>query len=72
MGNATKRNLQGGLRCVFLIGALCGCVSVAQATVLLFDQVRDASSAVIPSVSGRAVPQDYGARVAGSPQNVLG
>jgi hypothetical protein len=72
MGNGTERDLQGGMRCLFLIGALCGWVSGAQATVLLFDQVRDASSTVIPSVSGFVVEQDYGDRVAGSPQNVLG
>ena len=46
----------------------------SRATVLIFDQARDAVSGTIvePTSPGANVPQDYGDRVTGSPMDVLG
>lgn len=41
------------------------------ATVLTFDQIRE-GGLVVPTISGRGVPQDYGDRVTGSPMAVSG
>jgi hypothetical protein len=51
--------------------AVCFCGTDARATVLTFDQIR-LSGVVVPTISGNAVPQDYGDRVSGSPQPVAG
>lgn len=48
-----------------------GTASQTQATKLTFDQIRQADE-IIPTISGRAVPQDYGDRVTGSPMDVTG
>jgi hypothetical protein len=52
----------------------CLAPSAANATVLLFDQTRSAVSGdvVEPVSAGANLPQDYGDRVAGSPQTVAG
>ncbi len=57
----------------WLITAICICFGSMQAhaTILTFDQTRE-SGVVIPTISGRPVQQDYGDRVAGSPQAVAG
>lgn len=62
------------LRCIGTVAvaiALCGLSNVSRATILEFDQVRE-SGTVIPTISGRAVEQDYGDRVSTSPMNVSG
>lgn len=41
----------------------------AQATILLFDQMRSVG-AIVPTISGNDVPQDYGDRVTGTTQSV--
>jgi hypothetical protein len=46
-------------------------VTNAAATILVFDQMREAGL-VVPVVSGNGVPQDYGDRVAGTVQAVPG
>jgi hypothetical protein len=48
-----------------------GLSAVSHATILEFDQIRE-SGTVIPTISGRAVEQDYGDRVDTSPMNVSG
>jgi hypothetical protein len=59
-----------------LLGALAllACSGPAGATILLFDQSRDAVSQTIvePTVGGDSLPQDYGDRAAGAVQDVLG
>jgi hypothetical protein len=54
--------------------AMCGFMAEARATILLFDEARDAAThtIVVPTTSGATVEQDYGDRVTGSPQSVLG
>lgn len=52
---------------------LAALAEVARATVLIFDQARSSTGAlVVPVTSGANVPQDYGDRVAQSPQTVSG
>jgi hypothetical protein len=57
---------------MFVLGALAS--GSAHATVLLFDQTRNPATgvAVEPIYAGADLPQDYGDRVAGSPQDVTG
>ena len=48
-------------------------VGESQATVLIFDQTRNATqTAVVPTSAGSVVQQDYGDNVTGSPMNVPG
>lgn len=51
--------------------ALYCCASAAWGETLTFDQIRE-GGVVVPTISGREVPQDYGDRVSGSPQDVPG
>ena len=61
----------GGLA-LFLLGTLVS--GTAGATILQFDQARSRAtgSTVEPTYAGAGLPQDYGDRVAGSPQSVSG
>jgi hypothetical protein len=45
---------------------------IGQASILEFDQIRDATGNVIPTISGRAVESDYGDRITASVMNVPG
>jgi MYXO-CTERM domain-containing protein len=74
MGIQGHRMIDRGVWCLAAALALWGWVSEAHATILLFDQARDATSHTIvePTTSGASVEQDYGDRVTGSPQSVLG
>ncbi len=53
-----------GVRGALLVLAVTSLGTPARATVLTFDQVRIGGS-VVPTISGNAVPQDYGDRVSG-------
>lgn len=57
-----------------VLAATLGCMAgEAGATILTFDQARNATgTTVIPIQAGAAVPQDYGDRVTGSPMAVAG
>ena len=66
---ARRANRAGGLVAVAI--ALCGLSNASRATILEFDQIREAGT-VIPTISGRAVEQDYGDRVSTSPMTVSG
>jgi hypothetical protein len=59
---------RGVLRALFFFLFLAG---AGRATILTFDQIRLAG-AVVPTISGNDVPQDYGANVSGSPMAVPG
>ena len=52
-----------GARAALLVLAMAALAVPAEATILTFDQVR-IGGAVVPTVSGNPVPQDYGDRVA--------
>ena len=67
MGTAYRPNIA----CLAALVALTAFTTRAQATVLLFDQMRELG-VVVPTVSGNDVPQDYGDRVAGAVQAVPG
>jgi hypothetical protein len=49
-----------------------GFTDVGQASIIEFDQIRDANGNVIPTISGNAVPEDYGDRITASVVNVPG
>jgi hypothetical protein len=51
---------------------LAGLADVSRASILEFDQIRDTSGTVIPTISGNGPEQDYGDRVTTSPMNVSG
>lgn len=64
-------------RCALLLaaaGAWSGLAEEARATVLVFDESRDAATGttVVSTTSGADIQQDYGDRVTGSPMNVTG
>jgi hypothetical protein len=65
------KNWLSQLRWLVTVTVACCCTIDLRATILTFDETR-VSGAVIPTVSGNAVPQDYGDRVGGSPQTVPG
>lgn len=64
-------SLVGALLAAAVLGGFAG---DASATILVFDQVRLGSGAVVPTMGGVStiVPQDYGDRVTGSPMAVTG
>ena len=49
-----------------------GFTGVGQASIIEFDQIRDATGTVIPTISGNAVELDYGDRITASVMNVPG
>ena len=69
MNKGKRRNpslFKNALRLAFFVGP-----AVAHATVLEFDQIR-LSGDVVPTISGNAVPQDYGDRATGAVVDVSG
>jgi hypothetical protein len=63
----------GGVVAFAVLAAFAARPEVSRATVLIFDQSRSATGTlVVPVTSGASVPQDYGDRVAQSPQTVPG
>jgi hypothetical protein len=57
-----------------MMAVIAGVPATGGASILTFDQARDAATAtiVVPISAGAAVPQDYGDRVTGSPMAVPG
>ncbi|MEQ1529725.1 MAG: hypothetical protein ABL925_10440 [Methylococcales bacterium] len=53
-----------------IAAVLLGFAQTSGATILQFDQIRDAGGNVLATISGRDVETDYGDRVTGSPMNV--
>lgn len=70
---AAQRLARRALPCLTIVLGGLG-ASIAQATVLLFDQTRNPATgvAVVPVYAGANLPGDYGDRVAGTPQDVPG
>jgi hypothetical protein len=71
MSNACWRPLRSRASCIVAVAVLIAWATEAQATILLFDQMRELG-VVSPTVSGNDVPQDYGDRVAGALQAAPG
>jgi hypothetical protein len=57
--------------CMAVAVLVIGASAELHASLLTFDQTLESGN-VIPTISGRAVPQDYGDRVTGSPMDVNG
>lgn len=72
--DAKNKSIVGHNASFLVAVALCTAAVDTQATVLLFDQSRDAAThtIVVPTTSGASVEQDYGDRVTGAVQDVLG
>ncbi len=77
-GSGSPDNMwRGAIRCwfrlVLLLAAGCALTGNSYATILVFDQSRDATgSTVVATAAGSDVQQDYGDRVTGSPMAVAG
>lgn len=58
-------------RCLNVVALTIGFVSIGNASILTFDQTRQAG-VIVPTISGNDLEADYGDRITGSPMNVPG